>query len=79
MLDSVMRRREGLGSWYLSAIDALARTGAVGVCSIHGLGWCEVDTRLDLARAEELQRRWPLPGIGLSAEEDSQQSAAARE
>ena len=82
MLDSVMRRREGLGSWYLSAIDALARTGAVGVCSIHGLGWCEVDTRLDLARAEELQRHWPLQpveGGELSAGESFQWSAAAQE
>ena len=82
MLDSVMRRRDGLGSWYLSAIDALARTGAVGVCSIHGLGWCEVDTRLDLARAEEQHRRWPLQppeGVAVNPEEDFQRSAAAQE
>lgn len=59
MLDHMMRRDEGLNRWYLSAIDALAQAGLVGLCSIHGLGWCEIDTQLDLARAEHAVRAWP--------------------
>jgi choline kinase len=78
-LDAAMRRREGLGSWYLSAVDALARQGHVGICSIHGLGWCEVDTRLDLARAEESMRRWPRLETSDFSVVPHPRSAAARE
>ena len=44
----------GLKAWYLSVVARLARQGIVKVCSIEGLGWCEIDTPDDLARAERL-------------------------
>jgi choline kinase len=53
-LDSFMRTGAGVRSWYLKAIDALARQGVVGVLSIQGLRWCEVDFPHDLARARRL-------------------------
>ena len=59
-LDAMMRSEAGLSRWYLSVIDQLAQEGNVGLCSIHGLSWCEVDTRLDLARAEHVVRGWPM-------------------
>lgn len=67
ILDVMMRQQEGLGRWYLSAIDALAREGMVRVCSIHGLSWCEIDTRHDLTRAEDVVAGWakePPPAAG---------------
>ena len=66
MLDHMMRRDEGLNRWYLSAIDALAQAGMVGLCSIHGLGWCEIDTQLDLVRAEHAVRGWPAVADSLN-------------
>jgi L-glutamine-phosphate cytidylyltransferase len=49
-----MRTGTGVRSWYLKAIDLLAQRGAVGVLSIHGLRWGEVDFPHDLARARRL-------------------------
>ena len=57
-LEQIMRRDEGNARWYLSAIDELAQEGGVGVCSIHGHGWCEVDDRADLAHADTVVRTW---------------------
>ena len=57
-LEQIMRREEGKGRWYLSAIDELAREGGVGVCSIHGHGWCEIDDRADLAHADLVLEAW---------------------
>ncbi|HBK57438.1 MAG TPA: nucleotidyltransferase [Xanthomonadales bacterium] len=57
-LEQIMRRDEGKARWYLSAIDELAQEGGVGVCSIHGHGWCEVDDRADLAHADTVVRGW---------------------
>ena len=62
-VDALMRQGDGLKRWYLSAIDELARSGIVGVSSIHGLSWCEVDDAVDLAFAETVVRDWPVqPG-----------------
>jgi choline kinase len=58
-LDLIVRRSEGLGRWYLSAIDELAQEDRVGICPIHGLSWCEVDDARDLARADAVVRTWP--------------------
>ena len=61
--DKLMKQGDGLKRWYLSAIDELAQSGMVGVSSIHGLSWCEVDDAIDLAFAEKLVRTWPIqPG-----------------
>lgn len=63
-VDALMRQGDGLRRWYLSAIDELAQSGIVGVSSIHGLSWCEVDDAVDLAFAETVVRDWPVqPGI----------------
>ena len=64
-VEDLMRMGDGLKRWYLSAIDELAQTGVVGVSSIHGLSWCEVDDPVDLAHAEQVVRTWPVrPVIG---------------
>ena len=57
-LDRMMRDGSGMQRWYLSAIDALAQDGVVGVCRIDGLAWCEVDTPFDLVHAATVVARW---------------------
>lgn len=57
-LEQIMRRDEGNARWYLSAIDELAQEGGVGICNIHGHGWCEVDDRADLEHADRVVRGW---------------------
>lgn len=67
-LEYLMRYGEGLGRWYLSAIDELAQESPVGICPIHGLSWCEVDDRNDLAKAETVVAAWPAtPAISRAA------------
>lgn len=58
-LDRMMRDESGLKRWYLAAIDALAPKGHVGVCSIEGLSWCEIDDADDLAHAATVVTTWP--------------------
>jgi len=58
-VETLMRQGDGLKRWYLSAIDELAQAGLVGISSIHGLSWCEVDDPIDLAYAETVVRTWP--------------------
>ncbi|MEO0972572.1 MAG: NTP transferase domain-containing protein [Pseudomonadota bacterium] len=58
-LDRMMRDESSLKRWYLSAIDGLAPSQQVGVCSIEGLSWCEVDDAADLAHAATVVRTWP--------------------
>ena len=57
-VETLMSGPDGLARWYLSAIDELARAGEVGICSIHGLGWCEVDDLEDLEHAETVVAAW---------------------
>lgn len=57
-IEQLMGGPDGLARWYLSAIDELARAGLVGICSIHGLGWCEVDDMDDLRHAGIAVSRW---------------------
>jgi choline kinase len=59
-VEDLMRKGDGLKRWYLSAIDELAQAGVVGVSSIHGLSWCEVDDPVDLAHAEQVVKTWPV-------------------
>ena len=59
-VEDLMRKGDGLKRWYLSAIDELAQSGVVGVSSIHGLSWCEVDDPVDLAHAEQVVKTWPV-------------------
>lgn len=66
MLDQMMRGPQGLSSWYLKAIDALASMGHVGVASIEGQTWGEVDFPHDLARVRRLFDV-PLPALEMVA------------
>ncbi len=57
-VEQLMGRPDGLARWYLSAIDELAVAGMVGVCSIQGYDWCEVDDLADFAHAGKEVRHW---------------------
>ena len=59
-IETLMKQGDGLNRWYLSAIDELAQSGVVGISSIHGLSWCEVDDPVDLAHAEQVVKTWPV-------------------
>ncbi len=49
---------DGLARWYLSAVDKLAAEDMVGISSIQGHGWCEVDDLADYAQAEKAIKNW---------------------
>lgn len=57
-VEALMKTQEGLTRWYLSAIDELAQDGHVGVCSIHGMNWCEIDDHDDLKKAGVIVPSW---------------------
>lgn len=52
--------------WYLSIIDELAKIGDVGVVSIEGLPWAEIDFLHDIPIAAERidAFTWPAPASG---------------
>ena len=60
-VERLMARPDDLERWYLSAIDELAVTGLVGICSIQGHDWCEVDDIADFKHAESAVRSWSEP------------------
>jgi len=51
-VERMIRYPEALGHWYLSVIDNLSGSVPVGVCSIEGMQWLEVDYPEDLERAD---------------------------
>lgn len=51
-MDRALRDEATLKRWYLSIIDELAREGGVGVVSIEGMAWSEIDFLRDLPIAE---------------------------
>jgi choline kinase len=57
-IEYLLRSENGLKSWYLRAIDALALKKVVGTVSIEGLTWQEVDVIEDLKSAEALGQKW---------------------
>jgi choline kinase len=57
-VEHVMADPEGLSRWYLSAIDELALADQVGISSIKGHDWCEVDDLADFAHAQKALRSW---------------------
>jgi len=57
-VESLMSSPAGLTRWYLSAIDEMAMAGTVGICSIQGYDWCEVDDLADFAHAEKSVKSW---------------------
>ena len=77
-VEDLMRLGDGLNRWYLSAIDELAQSGIVGVSSIHGLSWCEVDDPVDLAHAETVVKTWPVRPVTERTENEAAESGLAR-
>mgnify|MGYP000010114741 CR=1 FL=1 len=57
-IDALMHDQDSLQRWYLSVIDQLAQQDHVGVCSIHGCAWTEVDFVQDLEHAQSLVAQW---------------------
>ena len=57
-LERLLRDETNLSRWYLSVIDEMAREGGVGVVSIEGLAWTEIDFPRDLPIAEGLANRF---------------------
>ena len=55
---SALNDQATLRRWYLSIIDELAREGGVGVVSIEGLTWSEIDFPRDLPIAESKVARY---------------------
>jgi choline kinase len=53
-VEQVLRTPEGTRRWYLSVINELAQTMAIGTCCIEGLSWAEVDFPADLKHAEKV-------------------------
>ncbi|GLK67068.1 nucleotidyltransferase [Hansschlegelia plantiphila] len=63
-IERLMRSEEGLKRWYLSAIDGIARyQSIVGVRSIEGLEWSELDFPADLDRGVEMTKGWVSRGL----------------
>jgi choline kinase len=63
-IERLMRSEEGLKRWYLSAIDGIARYQSnVGVRSIKGLEWSELDFPADLDRGIEMTAGWVQRGL----------------
>jgi choline kinase len=50
-VESALRDSAARNKWYLSVIDEMAQSLAVGTCSANGLQWCEVDYPADLKQA----------------------------
>jgi choline kinase len=58
-LERTMRTREGVGLFYLSAINRLASQGVdVRCASIEGLRWSELDFPADLEECRALAQSW---------------------
>lgn len=57
-VEAMMRTPDGVKRWYLRAIDEIAPRGMVGVVSIEGLEWAEVDFPADLDIATAVTARW---------------------
>lgn len=55
---AALREQETLKRWYLSIIDGLAKEGGVGLVSIEGLAWSEIDFLRDLPIAESKVSRF---------------------
>lgn len=54
-LEAMMRTPDGVSSWYLKAIDAMAKDGeTIMTCSIEGSKWAELDTMEDFENVTRL-------------------------
>ena len=57
-MEQALRTPAALSQWYLSLIDALAKTGVVFTQEIPATGWTEVDSPSDLERASTAGAAW---------------------
>ena len=57
-VSQLMHDQNSLKLWYLSVIDRLGKDNNVGICSIHGCDWTEVDFVQDLETAQALIDKW---------------------
>ena len=57
-LEDTMLDPQALKKWYLSIIDELGQEGQVGICSIEGKEWTELDFVHDLEKAQQLVAKW---------------------
>ncbi len=57
-MDRALRTPAALSQWYLSLIDALAKSGSVYTQEIPATGWTEVDSPADLERASTPGAAW---------------------
>jgi len=57
-MDRALRTSAALSQWYLSLIDALAKSGSVYTQEISANGWTEVDSPADLERASTPGAAW---------------------
>jgi choline kinase len=57
-VSQLMHDQTSLKLWYLSVIDQLGKDNNVGICSIHGNDWTEVDFVQDLETAQALVDKW---------------------
>lgn len=57
-IDRALRSPAALSQWYLSLIDALAKSGVVFTQEIPAAGWTEVDSPSDLERASTPGAAW---------------------
>jgi len=71
-IERLMSSPGGLARWYLSAIDELAVSGLVGISSIQGHDWCEVDDLLDFAHADKTVRNWRKRSVKQASEGSNQ-------
>ncbi len=64
-----------LKRWYLSIIDDIAKSGAVGTVRLQGERWCEVDFPTDLPLAEATVGAFNLP-VGIATGSDLRKTGA---
>ena len=63
-VEQALKTEAGLKLWYLSAVDRIAREeGTVGVRSIEGLDWGELDFPDDLVRNRAMTAAWTRRGL----------------
>lgn len=63
-VEAMLKVEAGLKHWYLSAVDRIAHeTQSVGVLSIEGLDWGELDFPDDLSRNRAMTAAWVERGL----------------
>jgi len=66
-LDRLLREPGAHARWYLASVDRLAAAGGVGIVSIEGLPWAEIDFPHDLPIAERRLQAFLWAGDGAAA------------